>query len=82
MAGYGEVPVSGKPGGKAGSGTGVGAGARNSAPQRIRIVLPLEPTTDGDSSDDDSTDSGETKNPTVNQDPLAPCMPGNEDPMG
>lgn len=82
MVGYGEVPVSGKPSSGAVGGSPSGAGARNSAPQRIRIVLPLEPTTDGDSSDDDSTDSGETKTPTVNQDPLAPCMPGNEDPMG
>ncbi|WP_250258071.1 LCP family protein [Dermabacter sp. Marseille-Q3180] len=82
MEGYGEVPVSGKPGGKAGSGTGVGV--TNMRP------LPAEPTTspddsegDSDSSDADSTgDSTSTPAPEVNQDPLAPCMPGNEDPMG
>ena len=82
MKGYGEVPVSGKPGGKAGTGTGVGI--TNMRP------LPAEPTTspddpegDGDSSDSDSTgDSTSTPAPEVNQDPLAPCMPGNEDPMG
>ncbi len=82
MEGYGEVPVSGKPGGKAGTGTSVSI--TNLRP------LPAEPTTSPDDSEESGDSSGSmstddatsTPAPDVNQDPLAPCMPGNEDPMG